>query len=211
MVRPSKVGVVISQGKMDKTVKVRIRNTNWNRHVSKYIVSHRNMLVHDELNKCREGDVVRIQYVRPLSPKKSWAVAEFMKLQGSSWEKYQQEIPSEVRREEIQKLQEFQVLRRLRDAHHGEDPVVTELRANGGEEKVSLEIDENWASIERLSAKLDKMSFMSAEAKRILKEEPKKAADIIQSLGKDPGQLNPSIKRNLIRKFLNETSQASTS
>lgn len=210
MVRPTKVGVVVSQGKMDKTVKVRIRNTNWNRHVSKYIVSHRNMLVHDELNKCREGDIVRLQYVRPLSPKKSWAVAEFMKLQGTSWEKYLQEIPSEVRREEVQKLEEFQELRRLREAHNGEDPQVSELRSKGSDEKVSLEIDKSRASIDALSTKLDNLSFMSAEAKRILKEEPKRAIEIIQSIGKDPSQLNPSIKRNLIRKFLSENSQVSS-
>ena len=105
--RPSKVGVVISQGKMQKTVKVRIQNTNWNRHVDKYLVSYRNMLVHDELNKCREGDVVRIQYVRPLIPKKSWAVAEFIKLNGPSWVKYLEAIPAQVQKEKLEKLEEF--------------------------------------------------------------------------------------------------------
>lgn len=204
MVRPSKVGVVISQGKMDKTVKVRFRNSNWNRHVSKYIVSHRNMLVHDELNKCREGDVVRVQYVRPLSTKKSWAVAEFMRLKGTSWEQYQQEIPTEVEQDEVKKLQEFRKLRESRQKLGGEAPEVYAARngESAGKQQIALELDHLESDIESLSTKLDGLSFMAAEARRILNEEPERANAILEGLGKTPANLNPSMKRNLIAKAL---------
>lgn len=202
MVRPSKVGVVVSQGKMDKTVKVRIRNTNWNRHVSKYIVSHKNMLVHDELNKCREGDVVRVQYVRPLSSRKSWAVAEFMRLKGTSWEKYQQEIPNEVKRDEIAKLQEFQKLRQLRDSTKGESSEVLSARENKTDVLPELEVDQMASSVSDVSKQIEQLSFKSAEARRILTEEPERAQNILLSMGKDMVKCNPSMKRNLIRRYL---------
>lgn len=202
MTRPSKIGVVISQGKMDKTVKVRFRNTNWNRHVSKYIVSHKNMLVHDELNKCREGDVVRVQYVRPLSAKKSWAVAEFMRLQGTSWEQYQREIPTEVEQDEVEKLMAFQKLREERQKLGGQAPEVVAAKNGGTAHPIKLELDTLEADIEKLSEQLEGLNFMAAEARRILKEEPDRAAEILQSLGKNPTSLNPSMKRNLIAKYL---------
>lgn len=202
MVRPSKVGVVVSQGKMDKTVKVRIRNTNWNRHVSKYIVSHKNMLVHDELNKCREGDVVRVQYVRPLSSRKSWAVAEFMRLKGTSWEKYQQEIPNEVKRDEIAKLQEFQKLRQLRDSTKGESPEVVSARENNSDSLPELEVDRMASDVSNVSEQIKQLSFKSAEARRILTEEPERAQQILLSMGKDTLKCNPSMQRNLIRRYL---------
>lgn len=128
MVKPSLTGVVISQGKMAKTVKVRIQKLRWNGVVSKYVVDHKNMLVHDELDKCREGDVVRVQYVRPLSARKSWAVAEIMKLKGTSWQKYQEAIPGQVREDELAKLKAFKEARLQREATQGEHPVVVELR-----------------------------------------------------------------------------------
>lgn len=194
--RPSKVGVVISQGKMQKTVKVRIQNTNWNRHVDKYLVSYRNMLVHDELNKCREGDVVRIQYVRPLSPKKSWAVAEFIKLKGTSWVKYLEEIPAQVQKEELEKLEEFNA---NNTAANISNSSLTSAFANlelPADTIPHLSLDKFDTKISKIENEIELRDRIDAETHRILDEEPQLTAEIAGSAS------NPSIKKNLVRKYV---------
>lgn len=190
---------------MDKTVKVRFRNVNWNKTVSKYIVSHRNMLIHDEMNKCREGDVVRCQYVRPLSARKSWAVAEFIKLKGTSWEKYSREIPHEVEINELEKLQKFNNERKSRAELGGDDPDVWNLRHGKAANPVSLdltamrdEVNDLWSA-----------AFWSSEAKRLLEDEPEKANEIIRVAGRSPEGMKKGIKRNIILKQLQKTSPVS--
>lgn len=173
--RPSKVGVVVSQGKMQKTVKVRVQNVNWNRHVDKNIVSYRTMLVHDELDKCREGDVVRVEYCRPLSARKSWAVAELMRLRGASWVKYNEEIPPKVRAEENAK--------RL------------ELQTRGvGAQLHELGLDALDRQINDVEAELGVVERVNAEVARLYAEEP----ELVASLGGS----NKSITRNLVRKHV---------
>ena len=68
-------GVVVSD-KADKTVTVRVE-----RHLShpiykKIIRRSKQYAAHDEQNKCKIGDVVRIQECRPYSKSKSWIVIE---------------------------------------------------------------------------------------------------------------------------------------
>ncbi|KAF2652286.1 nucleic acid-binding protein [Lophiostoma macrostomum CBS 122681] len=60
-VSSSKVGVVVSAGKMSKAVKVRIAGQEWNKHIRKYFPSPRTYLVADPNSSLVEGDVVRIQ------------------------------------------------------------------------------------------------------------------------------------------------------
>lgn len=203
--RPSKVGVVVSQGKMDKTVKVRFRNVNWNKTISKYIVSHRNMLIHDELNKCREGDVVRCQYVRPLSARKSWAVAEFVKLKGTSWEKYSQEIPREVERDELEKLQNFNAERQRRAQLGGDDVDVWKLRHGQIADPISLDLSKMRDEVNDLWSN----AFWSSEARRLLREEPEKANDIVKGTGRNPNGMKSGMKRNIILKYLQNSPVAS--
>ncbi|PRT56455.1 37S ribosomal protein S17, mitochondrial [Wickerhamiella sorbophila] len=234
MVKPSLTGVVISQGKMAKTVKVRIQKLRWNSVVSKYVVDHKNMLVHDELDKCREGDVVRVQYVRPLSARKSWAVAEIMKLKGTSWQKYQEVIPEQVREDELQKLKQFRDARLQREKLDGQDPVVAELRLleqslNGAEsglsaekvqelkakynleawppahEVVRLDLAELEEQTETLHSEIQGTQKYTDEARRLLAESPAEADEIIKSLGKDPSVLKAGIKRNIIAKHLRKS------
>lgn len=53
-------GVVVSAGKMVKTVKVRIAKQEWHKHIRKYFPSSTTYLVSDPNSSLREGDVVRI-------------------------------------------------------------------------------------------------------------------------------------------------------
>ncbi|KAJ2237542.1 hypothetical protein H4R99_007761 [Coemansia sp. RSA 1722] len=72
------IGMVISTA-MDKTVRVRVPKRVFNRHVQKELLLHKNYMAHDELEKCKLGDIVRIEHCRKLSRHKSFAVAEIVK------------------------------------------------------------------------------------------------------------------------------------
>jgi small subunit ribosomal protein S17 len=72
-----RVGVVVSD-KMDKTVVVAIENRSPHPKYGKIVVKTKKYKVHDEENRCKEGDRVRIQETRPLSRTKRWTVAEII-------------------------------------------------------------------------------------------------------------------------------------
>lgn len=55
------VGIVVSAGKMNKTVKVRVTDTVFNKRVQKLFATHKDHLVHDPSSSARLGDVVTIQ------------------------------------------------------------------------------------------------------------------------------------------------------
>ncbi|BAZ25651.1 30S ribosomal protein S17 [Kalymmatonema gypsitolerans NIES-4073] len=72
-----RVGLVVSD-KMQKTVVVAIENRAPHPKYGKIVVKTRRYKAHDEENKCKVGDRVRIQETRPLSKTKRWAVAEIL-------------------------------------------------------------------------------------------------------------------------------------
>ncbi|HEY9665456.1 MAG TPA: 30S ribosomal protein S17 [Coleofasciculaceae cyanobacterium] len=72
-----RVGLVVSD-KMDKTVVVAIENRSPHPKYGKIVVRTKRYKVHDEENKCKEGDRVRIQETRPLSRTKRWKVIEII-------------------------------------------------------------------------------------------------------------------------------------
>lgn len=72
-----RVGLVVSD-KMQKTVVVAVENRAPHPKYGKIVVRTRRYKAHDEENKCRVGDRVRIQETRPLSRTKRWAVAEIL-------------------------------------------------------------------------------------------------------------------------------------
>jgi small subunit ribosomal protein S17 len=72
-----RVGVVVSD-KMDKTVVVAVENRSAHPKYGKIVVKTKRYKAHDEENKCKEGDRVRIQETRPLSRTKRWLVAEIL-------------------------------------------------------------------------------------------------------------------------------------
>jgi small subunit ribosomal protein S17 len=69
------VGTVVSD-KMDKSIVVAITRQVQHPKYGKYIKRTTKLHVHDENNECRQGDVVRIQEVRPISKTKSWNLVE---------------------------------------------------------------------------------------------------------------------------------------
>ncbi|KAK4140094.1 uncharacterized protein C8A04DRAFT_40183 [Dichotomopilus funicola] len=53
-------GVVVSAGKMDRTVKVRVAGRRWNSFIKKHFDDPKTHLVHDPNNSLRLGDIVAI-------------------------------------------------------------------------------------------------------------------------------------------------------
>jgi len=72
-----RVGMVVSD-KMNKTVVVAVENRSAHPKYGKIVVRTKRYKAHDEENKCKEGDRVRIQETRPLSRTKRWQVAEIL-------------------------------------------------------------------------------------------------------------------------------------
>lgn len=70
-----RVGLVVSD-KMDKTVVVAVENRSPHPKYEKIVVRTQRYKAHDEENKCRVGDRVRIRESRPLSRTKRWVVTE---------------------------------------------------------------------------------------------------------------------------------------
>ncbi|MFP4007379.1 MAG: 30S ribosomal protein S17 [Spirulinaceae cyanobacterium] len=72
-----RVGTVVSN-KMDKTVVVAIENRSPHPKYGKIVVKTQRYKVHDAENRCKEGDIVRIQETRPLSRTKHWVITEII-------------------------------------------------------------------------------------------------------------------------------------
>ncbi len=71
--RKTREGVVVSD-KMDKTVVVQVERLVRHQRYQKYRRRRARYKAHDETNRCRVGDRVRIVETRPLSAHKRWAV-----------------------------------------------------------------------------------------------------------------------------------------
>lgn len=72
-----RVGVVVSD-KMDKTVVVAVENRSPHPKYGKIVVKTKRYKAHDEENRCKIGDRVRIQETRPLSRTKRWVAIEIL-------------------------------------------------------------------------------------------------------------------------------------
>jgi small subunit ribosomal protein S17 len=72
-----RVGLVVSD-KMDKTVVVAVENRAAHPKYGKIVVRTKRYKAHDEENKCKQGDRVRIQETRPLSRTKRWVVLDIL-------------------------------------------------------------------------------------------------------------------------------------
>jgi small subunit ribosomal protein S17 len=73
--RKSRVGVVVSD-KMDKTVVVAVERRYAHPLYGKQVTRTKKYHAHDEENKYRVGEYVRILETRPLSKLKRWRVVE---------------------------------------------------------------------------------------------------------------------------------------
>lgn len=77
-IRKVRTGVVISS-KMDKTVVVNVTRVFRHKLYKKIIRSRKKYMAHDEKNKCKIGDMVRIIEAKPISKMKRWVVTEILK------------------------------------------------------------------------------------------------------------------------------------
>ncbi len=66
-------GVVVSD-KADKTVVVLVERRVMHPLYKKYIRRSKKYRAHDEDNRCKTGDLVRIEECRPISKTKSWKI-----------------------------------------------------------------------------------------------------------------------------------------
>jgi len=73
----TRAGRIVSN-KMDKTVVVAIETSKHHKLYKKTIKRVVKYKAHDENNECRQGDMVRIIEIRPLSRQKRWRVAEII-------------------------------------------------------------------------------------------------------------------------------------
>ncbi|MGQ9603448.1 MAG: 30S ribosomal protein S17 [bacterium] len=79
--RKVRIGVV-SSDKMNKTVVVEVERRFRHPVYEKVIKRVSRFYAHDEENKCKRGDLVRIVECRPLSKLKRWRVVEILKSSG---------------------------------------------------------------------------------------------------------------------------------
>jgi small subunit ribosomal protein S17 len=84
--KTSKVGVVIGT-KMKKTVTVLVERQVRHPLYKKTVKKRKKFLAHDEYEKCKLGDMVRIVETRPLSARKRWRVEEIVGLSLAEQEK----------------------------------------------------------------------------------------------------------------------------
>ncbi len=76
--RITRTGVVVSAGKMDKTVVVKIVSRVKDPIYKKVVQRSKKFKAHDEGNICGIGDTVRIMETRPLSKDKHFRVVEIV-------------------------------------------------------------------------------------------------------------------------------------
>jgi len=77
--KTAKVGTVIGK-KMKKTVTVPVERQVRHPLYKKTIQNQNTFLAHDEYEKCKVGDMVRIIETRPISKRKKWRVIEIVGL-----------------------------------------------------------------------------------------------------------------------------------
>lgn len=77
--KTAKIGVVIGT-KMKKTVTVLVERQVRHPLYKKIVKKRKKFLAHDEYEKCKLGDVVKIIETRPLSARKRWRVHEIVGL-----------------------------------------------------------------------------------------------------------------------------------
>ena len=75
--RAQKVGRVVSN-KMEKSVLVAVDYVRRHPIYHKRITRTSKFMAHDDQNRCKEGDIVRIEETRPMSKNKRWIVREII-------------------------------------------------------------------------------------------------------------------------------------
>lgn len=231
MARQNFIGIVISQGKMQKTVKVRVETKKFNKRINKELLQRKDYMVHDEGEVAREGDMVRIESTRPLSKHKYFAIAEIIRNKGQQFAHFEKIAKDNVQKEEQIKNEEFLRQRNKLDKlsqeknllhdvkmiqDHLKNPMDQFLLAEIEKIKKKYQISDNFS--ENTIKQILNLDIMKMEQK--LKEEK----DLLLTLNErimailndndncikflkdnnveNPESLKKHIKKNLIRKYL---------
>lgn len=75
--KPRVIGKVVS-AKMQKTIVVVVERLKKHPLYKKYIKHRTKYYAHDERNLAKEGDVVEIEYTRPISKLKRWRLVKIL-------------------------------------------------------------------------------------------------------------------------------------
>jgi len=76
-------GEVVST-KADKTASVNVERIFQHSVYKKIVRRKKKYLVHDEHNKCKPGDIVKIKLVKPLSKRKRWLLVDILSASSAS-------------------------------------------------------------------------------------------------------------------------------
>lgn len=77
MPKKETVGIVVSN-KMDKTITVAVKKQVAHKKYRKIIAKTNKYYADDPFNKCKTGDIVKIQETRPLSKNKRWKLIQLI-------------------------------------------------------------------------------------------------------------------------------------
>ena len=225
MARQNFIGMVISQGKMQKTVKVRVETKIFNKRINKELIHRKDYLVHDEADISREGDLVRIETTRPLSRRKFFAIAEILKNKGQQFAKFEKEAKINVAIEEAKKSEIF--LERRKQLENENFTLLEDIRKiqdclnKSGSEEELKEIKQKYGITDFTQDSIKdllKLDVTSIESDLIKEREAidsiqTKLADFVQddTLANqfltdkgvsEPELLKKNIKKNILRKYL---------
>lgn len=77
-IKKEKIGKVI-KNKCEKSVTVMVTRMIKHPVYGKFIKKNKKFITHDEYNKCKIGNIVKIIETRPISKKKKWRVLKIIK------------------------------------------------------------------------------------------------------------------------------------
>lgn len=226
MARQNFLGLVVSQGRMQKTVKVRVETKVFNRRINKELFRRKDYLVHDEGEISREGDLVRIEATRPLSKRKFFAIAEIIKNKGQQFALYESQAKTQVAEEEAAKTQEF-LNRRATRSDNGDSVllrdilVIQDALSKGRSSDELIEIKKRYGvqdftpetvkqllqlDVTKLESQLQNqqahIDIVQERVQQFLKDEAS-ANEYLKSHGvEDPMTLKKNIRKNIIRKHV---------
>ncbi|KIW02992.1 uncharacterized protein PV09_05651 [Verruconis gallopava] len=137
-------GVVVSAGKMIKTVKVRVPKQVWNKRLQKYYSEPQTLLVSDPTNSTREGDVVTLEGGRRISKHVRHVVAGIIAPMGVPLSE-RAHIPSAAER--LAAVEAKRVAKDLRQAARGRWPALVRVREREARQAASLSLEEAASSM----------------------------------------------------------------
>lgn len=170
MARQNFVGIVVSQGKMQKTVKVRVERRVFNKKINKELLSRKDYLVHDENEISKEGDMVRIEATRPLSKRKFFAIAEILKNKGQQFAHFESMAKTDIMKEEAAKTKEFlnrRAIRKDSDSNMIKDVRSLQLIFNHSGQGKDIS-PENKKELDRIKMKYGIQEFSPNSLKKLL-------------------------------------------